>query len=638
MGKGDKIRKRGSPETTKDQDPTVGETSGYSTKHNNHNITNGNSKKRTQNKTKKSRSGDKKLPQQSLKKRPTGPLSRRFAGRINNGNRKWWSLGIILFMFFMKYLQKYNESSKPLPFKSASNAKLFVENTFLDSWGHYVEDAFGYDMYHPLNPVGERGSNMLSNEKPLGWFIVDSVDSLMVMYNNTESNEHKVQFGKEIERCEKWIDSKLDYDIDHDNLNVFETTIRMLGGLLGAYYMSNTYHIGNSSVYLNKAIDLGTRLSYVYSNGKSIPLGKINLHSGSSSLEGNSRTSSLAEFTTLQLEFKYLHTLRPDLFPQLWEQSEACYDVIEANNDLYGPRWQGLVPLFIDPVNGQFKGQTIRLGSRADSYYEYLIKQYIFSPTNQTEHYHRFIKSMNGVKNNLLGQTPKRRGKHNGGLVFISEKNHGLSGPLSSKFDHLVCFIGGSLMLGATKGVPYKEAKEQEWWSEQCASDWKLGLEITRTCYNMYSENDVTGLAPEIAVFNSNHPEKFEELKDPNLASGWWSSRNNDFFIKPNDAHNLQRPETVESIFYAYQFTKSQTFRKWNWSILKSFIRSGSICLQDVTREDDNKMNNVESFWFSETLKYIYMTFLDDVDLSSIVFNTEAHIFPTLKSPNELDN
>lgn len=37
------------------------------------------------------------------------------------------------------------------------------------------------------------------------------------------------------------------------------------------------------------------------------------------------------------------------------------------------------------------------------------------------------------------------------------------------------------------------------------------------------------------------------------------------------DRHNLLRPETVESLFYLYRFTKDHKYRVWGWEILKSF-------------------------------------------------------------------
>lgn len=41
--------------------------------------------------------------------------------------------------------------------------------------------------------------------------------------------------------------------------------------------------------------------------------------------------------------------------------------------------------------------------------------------------------------------------------------------------------------------------------------------------------------------------------------------------LQPADRHNLLRPETVESLFYLYRFTKDTKYRDWGWEILQSF-------------------------------------------------------------------
>ncbi len=41
--------------------------------------------------------------------------------------------------------------------------------------------------------------------------------------------------------------------------------------------------------------------------------------------------------------------------------------------------------------------------------------------------------------------------------------------------------------------------------------------------------------------------------------------------VQPADRHNLLRPETVESLFYMYRFTKDSKYRDWGWDILQSF-------------------------------------------------------------------
>ena len=42
-----------------------------------------------------------------------------------------------------------------------------------------------------------------------------------------------------------------------------------------------------------------------------------------------------------------------------------------------------------------------------------------------------------------------------------------------------------------------------------------------------------------------------------------------DFYVKPNDAHYLLRPETVESLFYLYYFSGNKTYQDWGWQIFQ---------------------------------------------------------------------
>ena len=102
-----------------------------------------------------------------------------------------------------------------------------------------------------------------------------------------------------------WVDSDLTYDQDQD-VSTFETTIRMLGGLLSAHYLSTELPYVASRrdyVYLQKATDLADRLLGAYESPSGIPYVNVNL----ATREGiPSDASSIAEAMTLQLEIKYL--------------------------------------------------------------------------------------------------------------------------------------------------------------------------------------------------------------------------------------------------------------------------------------------------------------------------------------------
>jgi len=190
--------------------------------------------------------------------------------------------------------------------------------------------------------------------KGLGWIIVDSLDTMMVM-NLTEP----------LADARKWLQRSLTYDQDQD-VNTFETTIRMLGGLLSAHYLASVLPGVSSSrdaVYLTKAVDLGDRLLSAYESQSGIPYASIHLGNKvglPSHSDGGS--SSMAEAATVQLEMKYLSYLTGE--EKYWRKAEKVMKVLDDN-----AMDSGLLPIFVHPETGKFTTREIRLGSRGDSYY-----------------------------------------------------------------------------------------------------------------------------------------------------------------------------------------------------------------------------------------------------------------------------
>jgi mannosyl-oligosaccharide alpha-1,2-mannosidase len=191
------------------------------------------------------------------------------------------------------------------------------------------------------------------SSKGLGWIIVDSLDTLMIM-----------NLTSELAEARRWVSRKLDYDQEQD-VNTFETTIRMLGGLLSAHYLAGALP-GTSSrrdnVYLTKAIGLADRLLGAYDSPSGIPYASTYLSTGKGIPSHDGGASSTAETTTLQIEMKYLSNLTGNEI--YWRKAENVMRVIDNNHAK-----DGLVPIFIDPSSGHFTTNEIRLGSRGDSYY-----------------------------------------------------------------------------------------------------------------------------------------------------------------------------------------------------------------------------------------------------------------------------
>lgn len=199
-------------------------------------------------------------------------------------------------------------------------------------------------------------------EGGLGWIIVDSLDTMILM-NLTSQVRHARQ----------WISTSLRYDQDHD-VSTFETTIRMLGGLLSAHHLSTQYptlapveddDVGaaGEDMYIEKATDLAERLLGAFESPSGIPYASVNLNKSEGiGSHADGGASSTAEATSVQLEFKYLAKLTGEA--EYWRVVEKVMQVVDDQKVR-----DGLVPIYIHPRDGQFQGQNVRLGSRGDSYY-----------------------------------------------------------------------------------------------------------------------------------------------------------------------------------------------------------------------------------------------------------------------------
>ncbi|GLA33948.1 mannosyl-oligosaccharide alpha-1,2-mannosidase [Aspergillus niger] len=425
----------------------------------------------------------------------------------------------------------------------------------------------------------------------------------------------------------QWLEKNLTYDQDQD-VNTFETTIRMLGGLLSAHYLSTQLPDASSErdhIYLSKAVDLADRLLTAYDSGSGIPYASVNLakREGIRS-HADGGASSTAEAATVQLEMKYLSVITGDDIH--WHKAERVMEVLDCN----GAK-DGLVPIYVHPDTGRFRHKTIRLGSRGDSYYEYLVKQYL--QTNESIYGEMWEEALTGIQKNLVTSTKYSN------LQYIAELPGGVGSRLSPKMDHLVCFLPGSIAIGATEGLTEAEARRTGRWNAQKEEQMRLARELTKTCWAQYAVTE-TGLAPEIVWFEAEYANLEPSTNAPRASSrddlkSWIKDIN----IRLIDADNLQRPETVESLFLMYRVTKDPIYRQWGWEIFKAFQRhtrvkdgEGYTSLSDVTIAPPKRRDNMESFWLAETLKYLYLLFSpnDFLPLTDVVFNTEAHVFPRL--------
>lgn len=485
-----------------------------------------------------------------------------------------------------------------------------VVEAFKHAWLAYERDALGADEYHPISHTGTN----LTAAGGIGYTVIDSIDTMLLM-NLTD----------EYARARTWVEQHMDFDRDA-SFNTFETTIRVLGGLLTAYDLT-----GHDQLYLDKAVDLAERMLPVFNTPSGLPTSMVNL----AKREGvpdkdNYGFVSTAEAATLQLEFRYLAQVTGN--EVYWQKAERVMKVIKESMPP-----AGLASIFMDPESGQFVQSAIRLGSRGDSFYEYLLKQWL--QTNKTEDVYRemYEDAMGAIHQHLVKKSMFSNLIYTSELIPERFPSGQVQWRLVPKQDHLVCFLGGSLMLGAVTAHAKVDKVSIPPTTDELTQtglrDWKTGAELTRTC--MKTHDTATGLAPEIVHFRI-PSDNMDEIGIGKTPSDWYIKGAPPGEPAPLDARYILRPETVESLFLAFRVTGNPSYREQGWRIFQAIekhckIPSGGyaavINVDHVPVEHENKM---ETFLMSETLKYLYLLFADDsiLPLSDYVFNTEAHPLP----------
>jgi len=194
-------------------------------------------------------------------------------------------------------------------------------------------------------------------------------------------------------------------------------------------------------------------------------------------------------------------------------------------------------------------------------------------------------------------------------MYYIGDKQM-MIGVMDNTMEHLKCFAGGLFAI-ASQYVKGEERNEFL----------RIAKGISKFCHLMYTRNP-TGLPTEYVKINEE--DKIESPDDDN----------------PFAKHYLMRPEAVESWFILYRITKDPIYREWGWQFFQSIElhtrgKFGYSGLIDATHQNPEKDDVQQSYFLSETLKYLYLLFSPDyiLPLDKYVFNTEAHPLPLIEYP-----
>ncbi|KAL0237035.1 hypothetical protein PCE1_000432 [Barthelona sp. PCE] len=156
------------------------------------------------------------------------------------------------------------------------------------------------------------------------------------------------------------------------HVSLFETNIRVLGGMLSAHLLMQEFsNITNSfynDCYLFQANELGHRLLPAFDTPTGMPYGAIDLNKGVRKKE--TPVTNTASIGTLIVEFGVLSHLTGN--PIFYEKAK------KAVTELHSRRTRvGLVCSHMNIRTGEWEYHDTSLGATVDSYYEYLLKGYM---------------------------------------------------------------------------------------------------------------------------------------------------------------------------------------------------------------------------------------------------------------------
>ncbi len=216
-----------------------------------------------------------------------------------------------------------------------------VRSEFQWAWRNYREKAWGRD---EINPVSGTAQSFFIAGHDLGLSLVEALDTLWMM-----------ELDEEFQEGVDWVKTSLDFNIDGES-QVFETNIRLVGGLLSAHLASG------DPVLLDKAKDLADRLMKAFeASPYGLPYRYVNLKTGAV----RDPETNLAEIGTYATEFGVLGRLVGD-DRYYAAAKQAMKHALDRRSDI------GLMAANLHAETGEFISRNASIDVYADSFYEYL--------------------------------------------------------------------------------------------------------------------------------------------------------------------------------------------------------------------------------------------------------------------------
>ncbi|KAF9417617.1 hypothetical protein HW555_005324 [Spodoptera exigua] len=470
---------------------------------------------------------------------------------------------LLVFILAIICVRTEEEAATRMSRSERQSLKEEARKMFYHAYDAYMENAYPADELMPLSCKGRWKGITPSRgdmDDALGNFsltLVDSLDTLAVLGDFSE-------FSRAIKLVIK------DVTFDHNIVvSVFETNIRMLGGLLSAHVLATNLKNEVPALQwyngelLAMAEDLGKRLLPAFNTSTGIPHGRINLRHGMRGMS-ESRETCTACAGTMILEMAALSRLtgNPVYEQKAHKAMDRLWKIRHRTSDLMGT--------VINIHSGDWVRKDAGVGAGIDSYYEYCLKAYIL--LGDEKYLARFNRHYNAVMKYISR-----------GPVMLAVHMHRPHLQSRNFMDALLAFWPGlQVLLG----------------------DVRPAVETHEMLYQVMQRHTFIpeAFTSDFQVHWGQHP-----LRPEFLESTYFLHR------ATEDDHYLQVGKTVLKALQ--QYTK---------------VPCGYAAVNDVrTRNHEDRM---DSFVLAETFKYLYMLFGEDKDipvkLEDYVLTTEAHFLP----------
>ncbi|KAL9924688.1 LOW QUALITY PROTEIN: ER degradation-enhancing alpha-mannosidase-like protein 3 [Glossina fuscipes] len=440
-----------------------------------------------------------------------------------------------------------------------------ARDMFYHAYYAYMDNGYPADELMPLSCKGRyRGITPSRGDMDdvLGNFsmtLVDTLDTLVLLGDLSE-----------FEISVKYVIRDVQFDNDII-VSVFETNIRMIGGLLSAHLLSE-YLQKNVDIMpwyrgelLEMARDLGYRLLPAFNTTTGIPHARINLRYGmkDDQLKRSTETCTACAGTML-LEFAALSRLTGD--PIFEARAHAAMDALWKLRH----RGSDLMGTVLNVHSGDWVRRDSGVGAGIDSYYEYLFKSYIL--LGDDKYLARFNRHYNAV------------------MKYVSD---------------------GPLFLDVLMHRPHAKSRN---FMDALLAFWP-GLQV---------------LSGHLKPAVQTHEMLYQVMQMHNFIPEAFTM---DFQIHWGQHH--LRPEFIESTYFLYRATGDHHYLQVGKKVLKALqkyakVPCGYAAVNDVrTGKHEDRM---DSFVLSETFKYLYLLFTEPrdllINLDEFIFTTEAHLLP----------